>query len=114
MAVNHIRLKQLFIEACDLPREAQIDFVKSRCDDDRELQAQLDRLLSKDLQTTGDSGFDSFAFRVITSELDEPLPQHIGRYRPLRGRPLESKVPGGRNGSGRVYSSSQRPLPAAV
>lgn len=84
MAVDHARLKRLFIEACDLPRDAQVAFVRSQCEGDRELQDQLDRLLKKDSSTSGSPATDCFGFMFIPGELDESLPASIGRYRPLR------------------------------
>lgn len=88
MTVDYAKLRELFVEACDLERDEQDSFIKARCGNDEELQFELRRLLSKDSDAGGVLADHVVAVstRDVESRTDAQVaaPAHIGRYTILR------------------------------
>jgi tetratricopeptide (TPR) repeat protein/predicted Ser/Thr protein kinase len=88
---RHARLRDLFVEACDLPRAARESFISDRCADDAELRAELERLLRQDdatggLLADGDLaaglrlGFEAAPPGAAPSAAGASLPDRVGRF----------------------------------
>jgi len=88
---RYARLRDLFVEACDLPRAARESFINDRCADDVELRAELDRLLRQDDAAGGLLADDDLA-AGLRVDFDAPrsvgalvsdgavLPERVGRF----------------------------------
>ncbi len=105
MATDHSRLRELFIEACDLSAAEQNEFIDQKCVDDPELRAELQRLLRSDGATNGILADDD-----MSAKLQIPLDlvgQTIDKYKLLQAI--------GEGGFGIVYMAQQvRPVQRKV
>ncbi len=102
MAVDHSRLRQLFIDACDLSEPQQLALMEQQCADSPDLLAELKRLLRKDGTDRGILSDEDITAGVqlnIDTVFETDLPRTIGRYR--------VKCILGQGGMGVVYLAQQ-------
>ena len=83
-SVDHQRVNQVFLGACDLGPAELLAYLNAECGDDAALRAEVERLLAHD--ETGDIelvGDPLNAALIAAEEVAEPHPEQLGKYRVL-------------------------------
>jgi len=84
MPLEHDRLCELFIEACDLPAPERVRLLDERCAGDEALRAEVERLLEWDSTESGVLSEDDLTDSTALGDAPPPLPERVGRYTPVR------------------------------
>lgn len=94
---NWKKIKQVFNEVVELPKDQHKDFLDQKFNGDNELRSEVEKMLAADEDEYNNYTLEDNAYNVLTNQTPQKIPEQIGEYKIIREI--------GKGGMGVVYEA---------